>query len=55
VDIICCICDTKYGEKKGEGKSHGICPDCTPQYMRDQGFNEQDITECMEKWHGSQQ
>lgn len=28
MDIICAYCKIKYGEKEGEGVSHGICPSC---------------------------
>ena len=28
MDIICSYCKIKYGEKEGEGASHGACSDC---------------------------
>lgn len=28
MDVVCAYCKTKYGEKEGEGVSHGACPSC---------------------------
>lgn len=28
MNVVCAYCKIKYGEKEGEGISHGICPSC---------------------------
>ena len=40
MDMICCICQQKYGEKPGKGKSHGVCTPCIPAYKRLSGVED---------------
>ena len=33
MDLICDWCNLKIGEKKGNGKTHGICDNCLNQHF----------------------
>jgi hypothetical protein len=49
MDVVCCICQCKTGEKPGEGISHTICTPCTPKYLKKNGFTNQEVKELMKK------
>ena len=35
---ICCECGKVYGEKPGEGVTHGYCPECEDKIRRNLGL-----------------
>lgn len=42
MDVVCCGCQKKLGEKPGDGISHGICDDCISRlypWMKKEGNN----------------
>lgn len=45
--VVCCICHAIIGggEQEGDRDSHGICKQCMPKYLIDQGFTLDEVEE----------
>lgn len=48
----CCHSVTNVNLKIGGTVSHGMCIDCLPNYMRENGFSESEIVEFMKNREG---